>query len=96
MTDTSIIALEKGALAGFPDEATQADPDFWFGLIGEREGGAFLNLTDRTMQAYRQRGGGPKYVQISSRCIRYRRFDLKVWTESRLRASTSDDGQEAA
>lgn len=97
MTDTSIIALEKGAaaLADFPDEATQADPSYWFELIGEREGGAFLGLTDRTMQAYRQRGGGPKFIRISSRCIRYRRFDLKAYAEERLRSSTSDLGEAA-
>ena len=31
--------------------------DYWFALIGEKAAGAFLGLTDRTMQGYRHRGG---------------------------------------
>lgn len=95
--------MEREVKLNRPDETIEdsdgfavTHPYFWFGLIDEREGGAFLGLTDRTMQAYRQRGGGPKFIRISSRCIRYRRFDLKVWTEDRLRSSTSDDGKAAA
>lgn len=83
-------------MAAVPSEATQADPDYWYGLIGERKAGAFCGLTDRTMQAYRQKGGGPKFCRLSSRSIKYRRIDLREWTEKRLRSSTSDDDAEAA
>ena len=37
-----------------------------------------------------------RYIAISSRCIRYRRIDLRAWSEARVRTSTSDPGQEAA
>ena len=70
-------------------------PAFWHELIDEKAAGDFLSLTDRTMQAMRQRGGGPRYIAISSRCLRYRRIDLKNWADSRLRSSTSDPGQTA-
>ncbi len=82
---------------GVPDAAGHADdPDYWHALINEKEAGDFLGLSDRLMQKMRQIGGGPRYVHISSRCLRYRRVDLKSWADSRMRSSTSDPGQAAA
>ncbi|MEQ9643222.1 MAG: DNA-binding protein [Alphaproteobacteria bacterium] len=72
----------------------EADAAFWHSLIDERQAGAFVGLGERAMQAYRQRGGGPLFVRISARCVRYRRVDLKAWADDRLRRSTSDDGSE--
>lgn len=72
------------------------DPNFWQALINEKEAGDFLGLSDRAMQKMRQTGGGPRYVHISSRCLRYRRIDLRIWAESRIRTSTSDPGQATA
>ena len=75
------------------DSVSNGEQDYWQALIDEKEAGRFLGLTDRTMQAYRQRGGGPRYIALSSRCLRYRRRDLREWAEARLRSSTSDAGQ---
>ena len=69
------------------------DPDYWYSLIDEKAAAEFLNLTDRTMQKLRQRGGGPRYSELSVRCIRYTRFGLRQWAESRIRTSTSDTGE---
>ena len=71
------------------------DPNYWHALINEREAAKFLNLEPRTMQGYRRKGGGPEFIRISSRCIRYRRIGLKKWADDRLRTSTSDPGQAA-
>ncbi len=60
-------------------------------LKTEREAADFLGLTARCLQAWRYRGGGTKFVRISSRCIRYRQSDLREWTEARLRSDTSED-----
>ena len=85
-----------------PATGPGADPpqdeggDYWNALIDEKAAGAFLGLTARTMQSKRQKGGGPRFVRLSSRCIRYRRVDLREHTEARLRTSTSDPGQAAA
>ncbi len=77
-----------------PDTAARADDaDYWYSLITEKPAGEFCHLTDRAMQKYRQTGDGPRFVRISSRCIRYRRIDLRAWIEARLRNSTSDDGK---
>jgi hypothetical protein len=72
-----------------------SDPDYWNALINEKEAGAFVGLSIRAMQKMRQAGGGPRYVHISSRCLRYRRVDLRTWADSLMRTSTSDPGQVA-
>ena len=59
-------------------------------LLTEREAADFLGVTGRCLQAWRYRGGGPKFVRISSRCIRYRQSDLREWTEARLRSDTKN------
>lgn len=73
---------------------TLAGPDFWHSLINEAEAARFLGLTVRCLQGWRYKGGGPKFVRISARCIRYRRRDCREFFEARLRTSTSDPGPE--
>ena len=73
-----------------------SDPGYWNVLINEKLAAEFLGLTVRSMQAMRQRGDGPRFIRISSRCIRYTRALLKAWADTRMRKSTSDPGQEAA
>ena len=72
-----------------------SNPGYWHELIPETEAADFLDLTPRSMQAMRQRGGGPKFIRLSSRCIRYTRTLLKAWADARMRSSTSDPGQAA-
>lgn len=59
-------------------------------LINEKAAGEYLNVAIRTLQAWRVRGGGPKYVSISRRCVKYRLTDLDVWADGKLAASTSE------
>ena len=66
-----------------------ADADWLDRLITEQEAAAFLGLSVRFMQNRRVRGGGPPYVRISGRCIRYRRRDLTTWADACLEAHTS-------
>jgi len=65
-------------------------------LINEHEAAAFLGYTTRALQNWRVRGGGPAFVRVSDRSIRYRYSDLSAWVEARLRVSTSDQGPKAA
>ncbi len=81
-------------MAGTPRGPPDAS-DYWHALIDEKAAAAFLDLTDRTMQKFRQVGGGPRYVRISARCVKYRRVDLKAYADARLRSSTSDSGEVA-
>ncbi len=79
------------------EEAPPSDPghDYWNALVDEKVAASFLKITPRSTQAMRQRGGGPRFIRISARCIRYRRIDLKTWADARMRSSTSDPGQGA-
>ena len=92
MTEASPTALAA------VDQAPElgACPDFWFQLIDEKAAAKFLNLTTRSMQAMRQRGGGPKFCRLSARCIKYRRVDLKNYADALMRSSTSDPDEAAA
>ncbi len=64
------------------------DPDR---LIDEREAASFLCYSKRALQNWRVRGGGPRFVKVSARSIRYRRRDLNRWIEERIRSNTSED-----
>lgn len=83
-----------GAILLAPDSTGPPNTDdYWHSLITEKAAAAFLGVTVRFMQARRQHGGGPRFIRISSRCIRYRRSDLQNFANEHLRASTSDEGQ---
>ncbi len=73
-----------------------ADGDYWHALIAEAEAANFLGFTTRCLQGWRSRGGGPVYDKPNALNVRYRRIDLRGWAESRLRTSTSGDGEGAA
>jgi hypothetical protein len=61
------------------------DPDI---LLTERQAAILLGHPVRTLQAWRYRGGGPKFVK-ASRSIRYRRRDLIAWIEAATLEITS-------
>ena len=60
-------------------------------LLKETQAAEFLHFSTRALQNWRCRGGGPKFVRVSSRSVRYRLTDLIEWTTARLRSSTSED-----
>ena len=72
-----------------------ADADYWDNLISETRAADFMELSPRTLQSYRQRGGGPEFIRISSRCIRYTRRRCKLWADQRSAISTSDLGAQS-
>lgn len=59
-------------------------------LLTETEAAKRLGFSPRTLQAWRFKGCGPRFLRISSRCVRYRESELDEWLASRLRRSTSD------
>ena len=65
------------------------DPDHLDRLLTERDAADFLGYSARTLQNCRVRGGGPVFIKVSSRSIRYRRRDLMAWAESKLAEHTS-------
>ena len=67
------------------------DPD---AMLYGPEAAHLSGQSNRTLEAYRSRGGGPPFVRIG-RAIRYRRGDLLDWLAARRRTSTSDPGPAA-
>jgi len=60
-------------------------------LVSEMVAAEFLCLSFRTLQNWRVRGGGPRFIRISSRCIRYRISDLEEWIAGRTVSNTSEE-----
>ena len=64
-------------------------PDF-DQLVRQEQAAALLSVSPRCMENWRHRGEGPKFVRVSGRCIRYRKSDLTLFIEERVRTSTSE------
>ncbi len=81
-------------LSSRPDKPKRAnpaisrDPD---SFLTEIQAAEFLALTVRTLQSWRLRGGGPRYVKCGRAC-RYRRRELIDWTEANTVSHTSQTG----
>lgn len=73
-------------LKGIQMTETYIDPDQ---LLTEKEAASILCYTPRALQNWRVRGGGPKFVKVSARSIRYRRSALREWMDERTHAHTS-------
>jgi hypothetical protein len=69
------------------------DPDQ---LMRQEQAALFLGVTPRCLENWRYRGGGPQWIEISTRCIRYRRSDLIQFVKERMRTNTTNCGTDAA
>lgn len=69
----------------------ERDTDELDRLINEHEAARLLGYTVRALQNWRVRGGGPAFIKVSARSIRYRRRDLIDWIEKHRRFNTSQD-----
>ncbi len=78
----SSINIQKGEL--------MSDPDYFDRLLNEKLAASFLGYSVRALQNWRLRGGGPNFVKVSQRSIRYRRKDLIQWAEDNTVSSTSE------
>lgn len=63
-------------------------------LLNEKKAAAVLDVSDRTLQSWRLKGGGPPFLKLNG-CVRYDAAALDAWIDSRSRASTSDPGPAA-
>lgn len=59
-------------------------------LIDERAAADILCYSVRALQNWRHRGGGPRFIKVSARSVRYRKRDLVAWIEERTIAHTSE------
>ena len=60
-------------------------------LLNERETARRLGVSQRTLQDWRWRGRGPRFVKLGT-AVRYRPADLVVWLDARTCGTTSQRG----
>lgn len=58
-------------------------------LMKTEEAGRYLGLSSSLLNKLRLTGGGPQFVRLAGRAIRYRRADLDAWIDASVAASTS-------
>jgi hypothetical protein len=59
--------------------------------VDENQAAKFLGFSPRTLQAWRYRGGGPRFVKaIGARAVRYRWRDLLEFQKLNVVGSTSE------
>lgn len=61
-------------------------------LLCQDDVASILGVSARTLEDWRLRGGGPPYIVISRRCIRYELTDLTAWLRGRSANNTSQAG----
>ncbi len=61
-------------------------------VLDTRTAAKHCGLSKPTLERYRLTGDGPAFLKIGRKCVRYRLEDLNDWLASRLRKSTSDEG----
>ena len=65
-------------------------------LVDTPTAARYLGVAVRTLECWRQRGGGPRYIRLAPagnravRAVRYRLADLDRWIAEREVTSTSD------
>lgn len=65
-------------------------------LLFQSEAAYLTGASGRTLEAWRLHGGGPPFIALSRRAVRYRRRDLLGWIEARRRRSTSNSAAPAS
>lgn len=58
-------------------------------LLTEVQAADFLNVSPRTLQTWRLRGGGPAFVKMG-KSVRYRAADLDEFVAGKVTNSTSE------
>ncbi len=74
-----------------PPHPAAADPEQKF---NQNAAAAYLGSNPRTLEGWRVRDGGPRFIKVGRRVV-YRRRDLDEWLAARERRSTSDRGEAA-
>jgi predicted DNA-binding transcriptional regulator AlpA len=58
-------------------------------LLKTEDAASYLGLSPSLLNKLRLTGGGPKFLRLAGRAIRYRRADLDAWVDASAVESTS-------
>ncbi len=59
-------------------------------LLNQKQAADYIGVKTGTMEIWRYRGGGPPFIRISRRCIRYRPCEIDEWLNKRRAANTTE------
>lgn len=59
-------------------------------ILTTEQAAEYMQVSAATLTTWRCRGGGPPFLNVGSRTVRYRRTDLDEWMSATLRHSTSE------
>ena len=62
----------------------------WYRQLSTADAAKLVGLSTRKLEMLRRDGGGPRFLRISRRCVRYRLIDLIEWQNSLLRHNNCD------
>lgn len=57
--------------------------------IDEKRAAEYLGISFRTLQGYRVKGGGPEFIKIGKKSVRYKVQDLIDWANNHKKKNTS-------
>lgn len=77
----------KGAAMTAQTPSTQPPDDLV--LLSQTQAAEFLTVQPRTLEGWRYRGDGPRFIRVG-RYVRYRLRDLRVWLEENTFRSTTE------
>ena len=60
-------------------------------LLTEKQAAEYLEVSPRYLQYKRAVGGGPKFIKLSHRCVRYTQDSLDDLVRSKVVESTSSE-----
>lgn len=72
-------------------DTQQAQREYLDQLLNETEAADFLCYSVRALQNWRVRGGGPAFIKVSARSVRYCRRDLIAWRDQRRVSHTTQE-----
>jgi excisionase family DNA binding protein len=58
-------------------------------LLTQEQVAEVLQVSPRTLEDWRLRGGGPPFIKPSRRCVRYSRTALEAWVERQTVSNTT-------
>lgn len=61
-------------------------------LLTPAAAGAQLGLTAAALARLRYTGGGPAFIKLTAKAVRYQQSDLDAWIAGKKRANTRDRG----
>lgn len=61
-----------------------------------KDAAEYLRVSKQTLDKFRHFGGGPAFIRITARAIRYERSALDAWMAERRQTSCADYREDAA